>query len=109
MSDAGTDIARDQERCELVELFNYRLIDFLEVPNNNTYFKLRHSAKEVDSVGKGYWSSKTNLLSKVNIGITKLSQGDVSLWDQLLTSIKEDKPLHQRYIKARQTYTTTQQ
>ncbi|MEM4153009.1 MAG: hypothetical protein QXK80_02760 [Candidatus Pacearchaeota archaeon] len=84
MSDALTDINRDQERNEKYEIFLENLIKYLKNPIKINYEDLENAAKDVDSVGRGYWGSKTNIASKLEEKVKKLLNKDKEEWCKLL-------------------------
>jgi len=85
MSDALTDIARDERRAECFENFGRKVIEFIKNPNNDTRQEVTSAAKNTDNVVGGYWSrDKTNLEKGIDGRLDKLQNGDNEEWSGLL-------------------------
>jgi len=84
MSDALTDIARDDRRAKAYRGYFGRLYDYLQESSKENYKKLEEAAKETDAVPRGYWGSPTNLEKWLKERVKKLKQGDKIEWARIL-------------------------
>ena len=80
MSDALSDIARDQERGEYLDNFYKNLTDYLENPSDEKLGNLKRIAEMTDSVRGGYWGGKTNLLKNLEKRLKELGEGNKNSW-----------------------------
>lgn len=98
MSDALTDIARDQRRGTLFEDYLANLANYLEKPNKKKYKVLKDSAELVDSVPRGYWGGSTSLSNGIGIYIKRLKEGDKTTWGKLL-NVSKGREQYNQLIK----------
>jgi len=75
MSDAMTDIARDEERGRLYENYLKALRAFLKNPTKRNKKEVIEMAKQTDSVRGGYSSGETSLSKNIEAAISKLLKG----------------------------------
>jgi len=87
MSDALTDISRDQRRIESFENYLLVLLDYLKNPININLKRIIQAAQEVDNIGNGYWGVKTNLSKNLKKRLKLLLAHDEKEWLVLLNSI----------------------
>jgi hypothetical protein len=103
MSDALTDIARDQWREEEYKEYLRFFIDYLEKPNKKKFKKLLEAAESTDSVPRGYWKGRTALADKLQSNIDLLNKRDAKAWATLMFKIKDlfwtGHPLYQKVKK----------
>lgn len=90
MSDALTDIARDQERQSAQEQYQHALAAWLENPTPDLHAKMMAAAAEVDSIRRGYFTGQTDLVSRAATRAEKLKDGDEIEWARLLTPLVKD-------------------
>lgn len=88
MSDALSDIARDEERGARFELFFLKVKEYVKNPNSDTLKSAIEAAEEVDSVGRGYWGGETNLGDDIDNCLQRLVSSDMVIkeleWAKLL-------------------------
>lgn len=96
MSDAMTDIARDQARGALFQGFIEYLIKTIkkirtEGLQSETVTvmmgELEEKAKETDAVGTGYFGGRTNLAQNFKDWVSGLAENDSQVWARLLASM----------------------
>lgn len=84
MSDALTDIARDQERARAFEAFLEKLTEYLSSPTEAAREVVVKYAQYVDAIAGGYLSGKTNLASFVRNNLEGLVNQDRKAWARVL-------------------------
>ncbi|MBI4993539.1 hypothetical protein HZC33_01085 [Candidatus Wolfebacteria bacterium] len=86
MSDASTEIARDQERNKLYHYYLLALKEFLSSSGGRkeSLKKVIEVAGAVDDVRGGYWGSKTSISSGLKKELEELLNGDKKAWAMLL-------------------------
>ncbi len=85
MSDALSEIARDQDRENELQNFYLALTDYLENPSDGKLADVKKSAENTDSVGGGYLGGgRTNILKNLERKMGELSNGDKTAWAKLL-------------------------
>lgn len=88
MSDAFSDIAADQERGRHFEYFLFKAKEYVINPTSDTLKIAVEAAKEVDSVGHGYWEGRTNLGNNAENSLQRLIANDTTVketeWAKLL-------------------------
>ncbi len=89
MSDALTDIARDEQRGRLYGSYPEALKAFLTNPTDENKKEVIRMAEETDSVKGGYWGGRTSLSNDVETTISKLQEGDKTVWAKFLFSLKD--------------------
>jgi hypothetical protein len=90
MSDALSDIARDERRGRAFSECLYNLANYLEKPSKITYSALRKSAEETDSVHGGYWGGgNTNLNNELIPFLRNLHKNDITTWVNLMDKAKD--------------------
>ena len=87
MSDALTDIARDQERASAYERYLGAICDWLQDPTDDKLALIVTHAEDCDSVRRGYWTGKTNLADRARESARRPKDGDIREWSRLLTPI----------------------
>lgn len=90
MSDALTDIARDQQRAEAHDVYLAALADWLEKPTRKRRAALLAAADDCDNVRRGYFSGPTQLGPTVETTADKLKAGDAVKWAALLRPLVKD-------------------
>lgn len=89
MSDAFTDIAKDERRSRRYDQYLTDLFGYLS--GTITKQTLLVSAKETDFVQGGFWGDSTDLSSEENMGLVeKLKQGDSTAWLNFLTRLRSE-------------------
>lgn len=88
MSDAFSDIARDEERAEYFNQYLYKVKTYVLNPTEDNFKVAIEAAKEVDSVGRGYWGGRTDLASDIEDHLKGLVSDDTAIkekkWAKLL-------------------------
>lgn len=88
MSDALSEIARDQERGEHFETFLLKVKEYVENPNSDTLKIAIELAEVVDYMGRGNWSRKINLGNNAENCLQRLVSSDIAIketeWVKLL-------------------------
>jgi len=87
MSDALSEIARDEERYSEMNSFYEQLVNYLEKPSREKFDALNEAAKETDFIRGGFNSGKTDISSKLEGKINELSSGDKTSWARLLIDV----------------------
>lgn len=100
MSDALTDIARDERRAREYGSYIEALLDLLE--GNAEEEQVVEAARRTDEVRGGYWGGGTDLSQEVRERIERLRSGDDREWGRLLDSLARDGTwTHGRYYRAK--------
>ncbi|MBI2446603.1 MAG: hypothetical protein HYV51_02155 [Parcubacteria group bacterium] len=93
MSDALTDIARDEQRGALFEKFLITVKNYIESVSQDTFTAAIKAAEAVDEVRGGYWGGKTNLKKSAENYLTKLTAKDETIrkseWAKFLFEIRD--------------------
>lgn len=89
MSDALTDIARDQERGRLFDEYLESLRLYLIDPTQESKNKVLALASRTDSVSRGYFGGRTNLKEETEKRIDSLQQGNEEAWAKFLFSLED--------------------
>jgi hypothetical protein len=90
MSDALTDIRRDQVRAECYESFLAAIADYFENPSSEAEAKVRDAAQKTDEVPRGYHHGPTSLCSIFDNGMwTRLTTKESSMVNKFLDGHKE--------------------
>ncbi|MBM3255915.1 MAG: hypothetical protein FJZ04_00365 [Candidatus Moranbacteria bacterium] len=97
MSDALTDIARDEQRGRLWSKYLYAIEVFLEEPTNNNRRRVAELARETDSVRGGYMSGITNLQENLEETLNGLMKGNKEVWVKFLSTMRNAPDLFKRF------------
>jgi len=89
MSDALTDIARDETRGKLISEYLDCLLTYLKKPTKKNHRQVMKSAQQADDIPRGYFGSPTNLSKQLDDELEKLKQGDKTMWARFLAGFKE--------------------
>ena len=84
MSDALTDIARDERRGRVFTSFLASVLDFLKDPTEERNNLAIQIAASCDDIPRGYWGGQTNLAKKAPELLERLTRTDKSAWGWLL-------------------------
>ena len=76
MSDALTDIARDQERIGFFQHYLLRIKEYVLNPNPDTSKAVIEAAKTADFIRGGYWSSEIELSENIENRLKRLVSED---------------------------------
>lgn len=87
MSDAFTDIARDEKRSGLYRKYIIKAKKFTVDPSKETLEEVIEAARAVDSVGIGYWGWETNIFSKIEKALDELKSRHGDRWEEFLGEI----------------------
>lgn len=87
MSDALTDLARDQRREVAYGNFIEYVLEFLRKPTAVNRKKVVTTAEQCDDIPRGYWGSRTNLSKQLNETLESLLSGDRKTWVRLLRTV----------------------
>lgn len=102
MSDALTDIARDERRAKLCAVYVRAVWIFLQTLEKTSAQRVRKAAEATDAVPIGYWGSRTSLVKQLDAGLlTKLSAGAPEPWKELLR-LARDVGAHTEYVGLRE-------
>jgi len=85
MSDALTDIARDQRRAENLEKFLELLAKYIENPKRKTRVAVLAAATATDEVRGGYWGASTDIVKDLEAKIALLLTGERTEWARILS------------------------
>ena len=98
MSDALTDIARDQRRGRNYYGFLTLLTDYLEkkADDKELLGQVIEAAKDTDAVGGGYWGGRTQLSVSLEERIRLLRESDRTEWAKLLAQTSSEPSVYQR-------------
>lgn len=99
MSDALTDIARDEKRARGYLDYLSKVVQYLKEPSEENLREIKAAACETDSVKRGYQSGQTNLSSKLDTRLRALKNGDETEWARLLWSIEPDAELYDKLVE----------
>lgn len=89
MSDALSDIARDERRAKELEKYLSALLDYLKNQIDENFLKVKQAAENVDSVGRGYWRGSTNFAKTLKEDVEALLKGDKKEWINILMIVKD--------------------
>ena len=76
MSDAFTDLARDQRRFDAYRKYLKCLVSHIEHSSDESYKDLKESANAVDSIKAGYWGKQTNISDSIDEQLSKIKVKD---------------------------------
>ncbi len=98
MSDAFTDIDRDQRRWRNYWNFLNLLTDYLEKKPDDAELlrQVIEAAENTDAVGRGYWGGRTYLSAGIKERIKLLRKGDRIEWVRLLAQAISNPSARQR-------------
>lgn len=99
MSDALTDLARDERRLAARDSFEEGLITYLTEPNETNWSEVIDRAKWTDGIPGGYWNSQTRLSEGIEELLEKLSSADRTAWAQLLKGLMERRSTNYKRMK----------
>lgn len=98
MSDAFTDMARDNERARNFDAYLKSVKEYLENPTTENLAKALEAAENMDSVRGGYWSGKTNLRKNAEASLAELRANDKKAWTKFLAMLLENEhPMLQEF------------
>lgn len=89
MSDALTDISRDEKRSAYFENYLITLSNYLAKPSKKIYEKLKNAGESIDVVPRGYFGGRTNFSQNFNDFMNGLCNKDVKTWCELLNMSKD--------------------
>jgi hypothetical protein len=84
MSDALTDIARDESRGRSYTGFLNNLLEYLKSPSEELYGAVEELAKRTDRIPGGYFGGSTSLSSGLKEFIDQLREGSREAWARFL-------------------------
>src|SRR3546814_7473341 len=96
MSDALSDIARDEQRHTAFGRYLVALADWCEASSAETIEAVRAAAEESDVVRGGYGSSPTRLVARLNKTMEALAERDERAWVRLLLIAADFPDIAQR-------------
>lgn len=85
MSDALTDINRDQWRDETVGIWLYTVYEFLIDPSDSNRASAESAARNCDSIPRGYWNRSTTIGKSMPGLLDALDSGDIDRWAWILS------------------------
>ena len=89
MSDAMTEIARDEQRGRFYGNYLEALREFLINHRDEDRIETINLAEKTDGVGRGYWGGQTSIESSTETTIFALQAGDKDVWARFLFSLKD--------------------
>ena len=87
MSDALTDIARDQRRNQLLKEYNVKARKFSAEPCRENLDETIAAARAVDSVIGGYWGGETKIFCGIEKALNELKSKHGDRWEEFLGEI----------------------
>ena len=99
MSDALTDIARDQRRNRGFAAFISAILDFVKDPTEEARDTAMNLARSCDDVPRGYWGEKTNLTEQATKLLLDILSADKTAWGWLLLVSSEVDTLAYRHLR----------
>jgi hypothetical protein len=90
MSDALTEIARDQKRNELYLRYVDLLVEFLNDSTAERKDAVIEAATSVDEVIGGYFGARTGFSQGLEDGLESLANKDRGAWDRFLPTYEGD-------------------
>ena len=90
MSDALSDLARDEQRSRGFRSYLIALKAFLQTPTAKNKVQAVQMAEATDNVRGGFWGGRTSLAKTADEVISKLQAGDKETWAKFLFTIKDD-------------------
>lgn len=91
MSDALSEIARDQQRASAFVDYLMKLSEWAEAgfpPEGREAVKA--AASDTDMIRGGYWGSSTNLMARIDQRLDDLAAGDPKQWGRLLHAADDE-------------------
>ena len=88
MSDALTDLAKDNMRGEKLYKYFLKLIEYLKVPEEEKRLELINASDEVDSISGGYFISRTRIKERLEKQLNNLQEGNKEEWAKVLRQIR---------------------
>jgi len=94
MSDAITDIARDEQRARNFSEYLSALRTYLMDSNSSrkNFTKVIEAARSTDAIRRGYWGGQTSISENIEKKIKKLKKNDKTEWARLLAMTMTDWP-----------------
>ncbi|MFA5173743.1 MAG: hypothetical protein WC438_01020 [Candidatus Pacearchaeota archaeon] len=97
MTDAFSDISRDEERDELWGVCLRDIAIYLQKPTKKNKKLVMETAKAIDSVKGSYREvPKTNLTASLESNLEPLKNQDKTVWARLLFSLEKDSEIYQQ-------------
>ena len=90
MSDALTDIARDERRAEKFSDFVETVIKYLGQNSDKNKKAVKDAAESCDNVPMGYWSGPTSLAKNLDDWLYKLVNQDEKVWLKWLLRTRDN-------------------
>ena len=90
MSDALSDIARDQRRGQRYMSYLDTIRVFLAKPTKKNRQAVSKVALNTDQVQRGYFSDRTSLAEQVDVLLSGLKSGDKRIWAKFLFSLRDN-------------------
>lgn len=95
MSDAFTDIARDEDRAANYLDYLTKVAEYLNNSTKENCERVKSAAQNTDSVKRGYWNGRTGLSSGLDELLERLKQGDKTEWARLLWTVEPYNSIYQ--------------
>lgn len=91
MSDALSEIARDQQRATAFVDYLMKLCDWAESGfASEKREAVKAAASDTDMIRGGYWGSSTNLMARIDQRLDALAAGDPKQWGRLLHAADDE-------------------
>jgi len=87
MSDALTDIARDEQRNQFLNDYSVKAKKFSAEPNRKNLEEAIAAARAVDSVIGGYWGGETEIFYGIKKVLSELKSKHGVRWEEFLGEI----------------------
>ena len=88
MSDALTDIARDERRGGMVSLYYESLVEWLKDKTEDKATKVRQAAKNADSLSGGYFTGRTSISEQLDDRMRRLATNDEPVWIDTIADLQ---------------------
>lgn len=85
MSDALTDISRDEQRAKNFSKYLSALKSYLTDSSRKNFTKVIEAAKSTDAVRSGYWGGQTSISVNIKERLKKLRNGNNTEWARTLS------------------------
>lgn len=91
MSDALTDISRDQQRASAYHRYLVAIIHWVESGHGaEQRTAVKEAAEATDLVRGGYWGGGTNISGRIEERLTALETGDPQQWGRLMMEASDE-------------------
>lgn len=100
MSDALTDIARDERRAREFGKLARAMLAYVREQTQESFNAAVSAAEDVDSVPRGYWGNRTSLAESILDALARLRAGDEKEWARWLADVSDSYGLYDEFLEA---------